>query len=150
MYIYIFISCSSSSPPFKRHHTCDLDSVSVSVYLWLKDWRGCLLSLWLLVHIHGGRRVIPGTSVNHIQKRNSVNPKLSLRSHNAPSSCISGGHSSTEDADISKHWNDLVRWELFRNIWGWCCWRSPLSVEDLVSSDTICSSLSGRSKQPQS
>lgn len=35
MYIYIFISCSSSSPPhpppFKSHHVCDLDGVSVSV-----------------------------------------------------------------------------------------------------------------------
>lgn len=34
------------------------------VYLGLKDWHGCLLSLWLRVHIHGVRSLIPCTSEN--------------------------------------------------------------------------------------
>lgn len=41
------------------------------LYLWLKDWRGCLLSLWLCVHIHGVRRVNPW-HLCQIQERNSV------------------------------------------------------------------------------
>lgn len=84
------------------------------VYLWLKDWRGCLLSLWLRVHVHGVRRVIPGTSVNQTQKKkNSVNPS------NLWEAPILRAHISALDSvEVRTLWYFLtpkwvlVRWEL--------------------------------------
>lgn len=105
------------------------------VYLWLKDWWGCLLSLRLRVHVHGVRRVIPGTSVNQTQKKNSVNPKSSLRSPNAPSSYIGRGYGRGEDAVIfpnTKMTLGKMRTVVLSSSTSFrcgCCQLSPLSAE---------------------
>lgn len=94
------------NPSWKLEGACNatiLQCVSVCrlcVYLGLKDWHGCLLSLWLCVHIHGVRSLILCTSENQTHK---IELLVSQLGHHTKYSAVISLKNSTEYNTITFH-----------------------------------------------
>lgn len=70
------------------------------MYLGLKDWHGCLLSLWLCVHIHGVRSLILCTSENQTHK---IELLVSQLGHHTKYSAVISLKNSAEYNTITFH-----------------------------------------------